>query len=147
MILLPPSLLDTDTLSDSIKGLNHHIVMMGSLYLQQYGHFTFSVFTIYEILKGLKAKRASVQMITFLRLCQRSRVLPITSSIAERAADIYIDLKQKGQLIPDADIFIAATALEHGLVLVTNNLRHFQRISSLSVVSWSAQTFGTTGRQ
>lgn len=38
MILLPP---DTDTLSDFIKGRNHHIVMMGSLYLQQYGHFTF----------------------------------------------------------------------------------------------------------
>jgi len=137
VILLPPSLLDTDTLSDFIKGRNHHIVMIGSLYLQQYGHFAFSVVILYEILRGLKAKRASVQMTTFLRLCQRSRVLPITIRIAERAADIYVDLQQKGQLIPDADIFIAATALEHGLVLVTNNLSHFQRISSLSVISWS----------
>ncbi len=137
MIFLPPSLLDTDTLSEFMKGRNPHIVMMGSLYLQQYGHFTFSVITLYEILRGLKAKRAFVQMTKFLRLCQQSRVLPITIEIAQRAADIYDDLRQKGQPLSDADIFIAATALEHGLVLVTNNLSHFQRIPSLIVMSWA----------
>jgi len=46
VIFLPPSLLDTDTLSEFMKGRNPHIVMMGSLYLQQYGHFTFSVVTL-----------------------------------------------------------------------------------------------------
>jgi tRNA(fMet)-specific endonuclease VapC len=79
-----------------MKGRNPHIVMMGSLYLQQYGHFTFSVVTLYEILRGLKAKRAFVQMTKFLRLCQQSHVLPITIEIAQRAADIYDDLRQKG---------------------------------------------------
>jgi tRNA(fMet)-specific endonuclease VapC len=137
VIFLPPSLLDTDTLSEFMKGRNPHIVIMGSLYLQQYGHFTFSVVTLYEILRGLKAKRAFVQMTKFLRLCQQSHVLPITIEITQRAADIYDDLRQKGQPISDADIFIAATALEYGLVLVTNNLSHFQRIPSLIVMSWA----------
>jgi Predicted nucleic acid-binding protein, contains PIN domain len=137
VIFLPPSLLDTDTLSEFVKGRNPHIVMMDSLYLQQYGHFTFSVVTLYEILRGLKAKKAFVQMTKFLRLCQQSHVLPITIEIAQRAADIYDDLRQKGQPISDADIFIAATALEYGLVLVTNNLSHFQRIPSLIVMSWA----------
>lgn len=68
-------------------------------------------------------------------MLQQSRVLPITVKVAQRAADIYGDLRQKGQLINDNDIFIAATALEHGLVLVSNNLNHFQRISSLRAMS------------
>ncbi len=137
MILLPPSLLDTDTLSEFMKGRNPSIVQTGQIYLQQHGRFTFSVVTVYEILRGLRAKRAFNQMSIFLRLCRRSLVLPVTIRIAKRAADIHDDLRQKGQLISDADIFIAATAMEHGLVLVTNNLSHFQHIPSLSVTSWT----------
>jgi tRNA(fMet)-specific endonuclease VapC len=41
-------------------------------------------------------------------------------------------------LIPDADILIAATAIENGLVLATNNLRDFGRIASLQIDNWLA---------
>jgi len=36
----------------------------------------------------------------------------------------------------DADILIAATALEHGLVIATGNVTHFGRIPGLQVVNW-----------
>ena len=36
----------------------------------------------------------------------------------------------------DADILIAATALTHGLSLVTENPSHFRRIPDLPVESW-----------
>lgn len=42
----------------------------------------------------------------------------------------------RGQLIGDADILIAATALTHGLVLVTNNHAHYNRIGALTVRNW-----------
>jgi hypothetical protein len=45
-------------------------------------------------------------------------------------------LYQEGQLISDADILIAATALKHHLVLVTENVNHFRRIPGLSIESW-----------
>ena len=37
------------------------------------------------------------------------------------------------QPIGDPDIFIAAMALQHGLILVTRNVRHFQRIPDLKL--------------
>jgi tRNA(fMet)-specific endonuclease VapC len=70
-------------------------------------------------------------------LCQQSLILPVTEPIVVRAADIYAYLRRQGQLISDADILIAATALHHGLVLVTNNLPHFQRIPNLPISNWA----------
>jgi predicted nucleic acid-binding protein len=56
--------------------------------------------------------------------------------IIVRAADLYADLYRDGHLISDADILIAATALVHGLTLVTENQAHFQRIRNLRIASW-----------
>jgi predicted nucleic acid-binding protein len=40
-------------------------------------------------------------------------------------------LRLQGTLIPDLDLLIAATALQHDLVLLTRNRRHFDRIPGL----------------
>ena len=53
-----------------------------------------------------------------------------------RAADIYADLYRRGQLISDADILLAATALTHGTILVTENPAHFSRVPELRIQSW-----------
>ena len=53
-----------------------------------------------------------------------------------QAADLYALLYQEGQLISDADILIAATALKHNLVMVTENVAHFRRIPGLMIESW-----------
>jgi predicted nucleic acid-binding protein len=42
-------------------------------------------------------------------------------------------LRSRGLLIPDLDLFIAATALEHDLILLSRNRRHFDRISGLNI--------------
>ncbi|MFC1715223.1 type II toxin-antitoxin system VapC family toxin [Candidatus Poribacteria bacterium] len=44
-------------------------------------------------------------------------------------------LRQRGLMIGDFDLLIAATCLHHGLALLTNNRRHFQRIEDLKIVS------------
>ena len=49
---------------------------------------------------------------------------------------IKAELKQSGKPINDSDLFIAATAISHNLVLVTNNLRHFERIPFLQIENW-----------
>ena len=53
-----------------------------------------------------------------------------------QATDIYAGLYKHGELISDADILIAATAVVHGLILITGNVGHFQRIPGLQVLSW-----------
>jgi predicted nucleic acid-binding protein len=54
-----------------------------------------------------------------------------TIPIAERFAWLRSALRRQGMLIPDMDLLIAATALEHDLTLVTRNLSHFSRIPEL----------------
>jgi len=62
----------------------------------------------------------------------------MTVNIWMKAADVYIDLKQKGQLIGDADILIAAYCLANNYTLVTNNPSDFGRINGLTHVNWYA---------
>jgi len=57
-----------------------------------------------------------------------------------RAADIYgqirADLERRGQLIGAYDMLIAATALSHGITLVTHNTKEFNRIAGLTLEDW-----------
>jgi tRNA(fMet)-specific endonuclease VapC len=116
---MPPSLLDTDTLSEVMKGRDPQVQRRARQCLASYGCFTFSIITRYEILRGLKAKGTTRQIAIFEERCRKSIVLPLTDEIVVRVADIYAVLHRKGQLISDADILIVATALTHGLTLVT----------------------------
>jgi len=59
--------------------------------------------------------------------------LPLTDPIIERFARLRAALRRQGQLIPDMDLLIAATALEAELTLVTRNVRHFERIAGLKL--------------
>ena len=132
---MPKSLLDTDTLSAVIKQ-NPTALSHSRSHLATYGLLTFSLITRYEVLRGLKAKNAIVQIAAFGNLCAVSEILPLTDAIVQRAAGIYGALHQQGQLIGDADILIAATAIENGLTCVTNNENHFKRIPNLTRANW-----------
>jgi tRNA(fMet)-specific endonuclease VapC len=58
-------------------------------------------------------------------------VLTVTDAIMDRFAQLRYDLRRQGQLIPDFDLTIAATALVHNLTLMSRNVRHFNRIPGL----------------
>jgi predicted nucleic acid-binding protein len=63
--------------------------------------------------------------------------LPFTHAAAIHAADIWADLKQRGQLIGKIDVLIAGIALSQGLAVVSHNARHFARITGLTVIDWT----------
>ena len=46
-------------------------------------------------------------------------------------------LSKSGKLIDDMDMLIAATAITHNLILVTNNAKHFSRIKGLEIENWA----------
>ena len=84
----------------------------------------------------MKAKKATRQIEAFEQRCRRSNVLPLTDEIIVQAANVYADLHQRGRLISDADILIAATALVRDLTLATENTAQFRRILGLSIKIW-----------
>lgn len=61
-----------------------------------------------------------------------ARVLKITEETALRYAEVDVYLRKKGRPIPRNDIWIAATALEHGLQLITLD-GHFREIPLLLI--------------
>lgn len=126
--------LDTDILSLLMRK-NNSVLARAKEYLSEHGRFTISIITRYEILRGLKAKGAQQQASRFEDFCAKNRVLPITDDVVLRAADIYADLYKRGELIGDADILIAASALANGFAIVTNNGGHFRRIKTLEVLN------------
>jgi tRNA(fMet)-specific endonuclease VapC len=128
-------ILDTDILT-AIMRRSPIAVPKARLYLRTHSRFHLSIITRYEILRGLKAKSATRQTETFDTFCSRNVILPLTDEIIVRAADIYADLRTRGELIGDADILIAATALVHQLGVATNNTKHFERISDLHIENW-----------
>ncbi len=130
-----PALLDTDILSELLKQ-HPQVTHRTRVYLAEHSRLTFSIITRYEILRGLKAKQAHAQEAAFDMLCQGCVILPLTDRVIERAATLYAELYRRGALLPDADLLIAATALDAQLTVVTNNLAHFQRIPNLVVETW-----------
>lgn len=130
-----PLLLDTDILSHLMRRQSD-VVRHATSYVEEHGHFTLSIVTRFEILRGLAARSATRQRRAFDKLCAASHVLDIDEDVVVRAAAIYANLYRRGALIGDADILIAATALVNGLGVCTNNTRHFARITDLDVVNW-----------
>ena len=133
-------LLDSDTLSFYIKHFPK-VVAVAQNYLRQHQFFTFSIITRFEILRGMKANGATTGIKTFDYLCSQNEIIGIDDKIIVRAADIYADLYKRGLLILDADILIAATALENNLAVVTNNESHFNRITGLQVLKSGKVSF------
>jgi len=62
-------------------------------------------------------------------------VITFNEEIIEQYAKIKTKLEKEGKRLDEFDLLIAATAIEKNLILVSDNLFHFKRISSLKVIS------------
>lgn len=72
------------------------------------------------------------------RLLARLTVLEFDATAAEHAADIKADLQRKGRLIGSNDLLIAGHARSRGMIVVTGNLREFERVGGLQAEDWPA---------
>lgn len=129
-------LLDTDMLSEVIKLRDATVRRHALSYTQQEGPLCFSAFTRYEVLRGSKQLGATTQLANFDLFCQHSLILPVTDAVWDRASDLWVIARQNGHPHHDADLVIAATALEYQRSLVTGNQRHFVWIPGLTVLDW-----------
>ena len=89
-------LLDTDNLSEIMRGRDSNIVQKAREYLKTHGQFRISIITRYEILRGLKAKQAFRQIALFEERCRKSVVYPLIDDMIVKASDIYAYLYKQG---------------------------------------------------
>lgn len=133
---MDPALLDTDILSEVLKRRNSLALERADEYLASHDRFTFSAITAYEVIRGMKATRASRQLAQFTKLLATSDVLPISLPVLMRAADLWAEGHLGGHPHNDADLIIAATALEARRILVTGNTSHYAWIKGLQLADW-----------
>lgn len=124
-------LVDTDVLIWHLRGLSK-----ATQRLDQLSSLTISAITYLELLQGM---RNQAEMIAVQKSLERRHTvrLPLTPAITERAVDLMqrLVLSHGLQL---GDALIAATALEHGLPVLTGNTKHFSPIPGLSVEAFVA---------
>ena len=85
-----------------------------------------SVITVEEIFCGLSYKNARKQIEWFEKFVElQCHVLPVTESTSRRAGILCGEFRRNGVLRTQADMLIAATALEHDLILATRNVKDF----------------------
>jgi len=63
-------------------------------------------------------------------------ILDVDHEVARRFGQLRGSMLDRGQVVPGMDLLIAATALVHGLVMVTHNTKHFTDIPDLTVEDW-----------
>ncbi len=103
------------------------------------GEHSISVITTSELLHGVHRAndipRRMQREVFVENVLSELEALPVTSEVARIHAKIWAELEAAGEMIGAHDLWIAATALAHGLQVATTNAREFERVPGLSVLA------------
>ncbi len=129
-----PYLFDTNAISEALKPRPNLAFVQWLTHLTRGEQFTSSV-VIAELY--VAAYRSAARERWFQRIEQvivpTLTVLPFDLDCAREYGRLRAWLSQSGTPIGDVDTQIAATAFHHHLIVVTANLRHFERIPGLQL--------------
>ncbi|MCH7919095.1 MAG: type II toxin-antitoxin system VapC family toxin [Planctomycetes bacterium] len=101
-----------------------------------------SVITIGEVAKGTallkagKKKQSLEQWLSEVEQHYSTRILPVDSETAEIWGQITAKAQKRGHVIPVSEGLIAATAIRHGIHVMTRNTDHFAKAGALLVDPW-----------
>ena len=127
--------LDTNIITAILKG-NERIKQIAQRVMLEGKEIFINGISYYEIKRGLLAINATSQLSKFELLCRKfGLVLLDTRDIFDIASEIYADLRQRGELIEDADILIASMVHHRNFILVSDDT-DFNRIKELKIENW-----------
>lgn len=96
-----------------------------------------SSIVLHELLFGAaRSDRPALAVLEVEDLASRLTVLPFDSEAAAHAGEIRATLENAGQRIGPYDALIAGHARSRGLIVITGNLREFQRVPGLHCEDW-----------
>lgn len=127
-------LFDTDAISELLRPRPLQPYLDWLKTIPREDQFTSAV-TVGELFKGAYRSSAREHHLKNIedRVLPAVTALPFDVSVARVFGKVRAHLEQTGNILPDADLQIAATALYHDLELVTGNVRHFERIPDLRI--------------
>ena len=127
-------MLDTNIVIHVIK---HKPASVAETFNEHSGQMCISSITLAELWHGVEKSAHSAKNREVLEdFISRLEIISYDEKAAAHYGDIRADLERKGQVIGANDLFIAAHARCEGLVLVSNNLREFNRVDGLRTENW-----------
>jgi tRNA(fMet)-specific endonuclease VapC len=124
-------LIDSDWIIDHLAGRHVALALLQQLSLGGLAISIINYAEVYHRIYGGRDPKAGDR--TFRKLLRTMNVLGVSRTVARRAATIGSHLRSQGKPLALPDLLIAATALQYDLILVTRNLRHYQRIPDLKL--------------
>lgn len=127
-------ILDTDILIYFLKG---HEPIVERLTLTPPENITTTIINYTELLFGAfnsTKKKQNLEIVT--AFLQEIKILPFDESAAYCFAEHKASFKKDGNLIADLDLMIASIALSKNYTLVSNNIKHFNRVKKLKIENW-----------
>lgn len=101
-----------------------------------------SEMTVAELLYGAECsndvERNKREVFSF---CNDMQVLPV-GDVLEEYARQKAALRKQGTPIDDMDLFIGCTAVTNDCIMVTENVKHLQRIENICIENWADAQFG-----
>jgi predicted nucleic acid-binding protein len=125
-------LLDTDWAVSFLNGRPNAVELVGTV---ADDGIAISIVTCGEVFEGLLSIATAPQQVAqFTAFVNTIDILVPDLDVAHHYAKIRAELRSRGLLIADNDLWIAATALANDLTLVTRD-QHFARVSDLKLYS------------
>lgn len=128
-------LLDTNTCIEILRGKN--AALLARYAGQPHADIALSAIVRSELLTGARlSARPDENLQIADSFCALFPCLAFDAHVADIHAEWHARLRRAGNNIGARDLMIAATALAHGLTVVTHNTREFGRIDGLIVEDW-----------
>jgi predicted nucleic acid-binding protein len=126
-------LLDTDILSEYLKGHDSTVTGHAARYAKENSIFTFTSVTVYEIVYGLELKGSSAQLSKVLAWLNQNEQITPTNADYLLAASAKATARRQGLTVELPDCLIAAVAVRLRLPLVTGNTEDFRAIQKTGI--------------
>jgi tRNA(fMet)-specific endonuclease VapC len=128
-------LLDTDT---CIYWLNGRQLVKDRLLAVGWHQVGICVITVAELYYGAyNSNRVEENLARVEEFIKNISIIPLDNISLKLFGQLKAELRRRGQPIADFDLLIASVALAENYILVTNNTRHYSRISGLQLENWA----------
>lgn len=126
-------LLDTDVCIEMLRG-NRSVIDKRHEYDEEIALSFMSAAELFYGAEKSSQRKKNINLVEELLITVE--IIHTNIDVLKRFGELKAALTQSGEILPDADIFIAATALTHCSMLVSGNVNHFRRIAELRIENW-----------
>ncbi|MEM0374445.1 MAG: type II toxin-antitoxin system VapC family toxin [Sulfolobaceae archaeon] len=124
--------LDSDILIDFLRGKERAVNYVESI--RKSSRLATTVINAFELYYGAyKYNRDFEKLNEFL---QSMEILPFTLVEAKKAAEIEANLERRGEVVGLKDVLISSIVISNNCIIVTGNVKHFNKIQGVKVEDW-----------